>query len=112
LEVAASNLTTAQYAFDYLLTSGDAVRTTVKWGKGYRGVVVVGDKNYQYRGGNNMNEIAQKFLHYIEERQHILKVHIQKITLIVPEQRTTTKTMQVIRSLVLSIEEYNFESIR
>ena len=40
---------------DYLLENGAAKHVTVRWGQSYRKVIIIGGKQYQYKGGDNIN---------------------------------------------------------
>ena len=59
LEVAASNMTnpTGEEILQYLLDAGQAqYPVEVKWGKGYRNVVIFQGKKYQYKGTGKVNK--------------------------------------------------------
>ena len=57
--MAASNMTnpTGEEILQYLLEAGEAqYPVEVKWGKGYRNVVIFQGKKYQYKGTGNVNK--------------------------------------------------------
>jgi len=61
-EVAASYMTIPSMKpyLDYLLDNGAAEHVKVKWGKGYRWVVIIGGKKYTYKGGHDINKNLKK----------------------------------------------------
>ncbi len=50
---------TIKQALGYLLKNGAAEHATVKWGRSYRDVIIIGGKKYQYKGGHNINKNLQ-----------------------------------------------------
>lgn len=44
----------------YLLDRGYADQVKVKWGKGYRNVIIIGGKKYLYKGGDEFNKNLKK----------------------------------------------------
>ena len=61
-EVAASYMTMPSMKpyLDYLLENEAAEHVKVRWGKGYRWVVIIGGKKYLYKGGHDINKNLKK----------------------------------------------------
>ena len=53
-------LSTIKQELDYLLDNGGAVVKNVKWGNRERQVVIIDGKQYQYKGGNDINKFLEK----------------------------------------------------
>ena len=47
-------------ALNYLLGNEAIKQEKVKWGKGFRNVMIIGGKKYQYREGGNINNNLEK----------------------------------------------------
>ena len=71
---------------NYLLDNGATEQVNVKWGKGYRNVIVIGGKKYLYKGGDEFNKNLKKKITslYIsmsdnssKEKKKIIKEHIE-----------------------------------
>ena len=56
----ASGLPSMKPYLDYLLENRAAEHVKVRWGKGYRWVIKIGGKNYQYKGGDEINKNLKK----------------------------------------------------
>ena len=52
-------LSTIKQELDYLLDNGGAVVKNVKWGNRERQVVIIDGKQYQYKGGNDINKFLE-----------------------------------------------------
>ena len=59
---------TTQQQLDYLISQNLAEYKEIKWGSGFRNVVIIEGKKYQYKGGSNINNGLQKNINplYIE----------------------------------------------
>ena len=55
-EFNSSGLPSLKPYLDYLLENGAAKHVTVRWGQGYRKVIFIEGKKYQYKGGHDINK--------------------------------------------------------
>ena len=54
--------TTTQQKLDYLISQKVVEHQNIKWGSGFRKVVIIGGKTYQYKEGN-INKTLEKIFH-------------------------------------------------
>ena len=54
-----SGAPTPEQVLKSLLDAGEVSQVNVKWGKGYRDVIIVGSKKYQYKKGGTVNKILR-----------------------------------------------------
>ena len=54
-----SGAATPEQVLKSLLDAGEVSQANVKWGKGYRDVIIVGSKKYQYKKGGTVNKILR-----------------------------------------------------
>ena len=53
---------TTQQKLDYLISQKVVELQNIKWGSGFRNVVIIGGKTYQYKEGN-INKSLEKIFH-------------------------------------------------
>ena len=57
---------TTQQKLDYLISQKVAEHDNIRWGSGFRNVIKIGVKTYQYKKGGIINNRLEKILiHYI-----------------------------------------------
>ena len=55
--------TTTQQKLDYLISQKVVEHQNIKWGSGFRKVVIIGGKTYQYKEGSIINNRLEKIFH-------------------------------------------------
>ena len=56
-------VTTTQQKLDYLISQKVVELQNIKWGSGFRDVVIIGVKTYQYNKKGSINKTLEKIFH-------------------------------------------------